>query len=94
MTERTSATRAPRRPGPAPVIWGSLALFAVLFTLLAHQLSTGQAAGSQPVVERKVVKKRVVTTVIPEPGPETSTEVAPEEESLPEEAAPVATGAS
>jgi hypothetical protein len=30
-----------RRPGPRVVIWGSLSLFAVLFTLLTFQLSAG-----------------------------------------------------
>ncbi len=68
MTE----SRRARRPGPAAVIWGSVALFAVLFALFTYQLS----APSQPqrqVLLRKVVKRRVVTTVVPTPGESTVT---------------------
>ena len=88
----TDRRPAPRRPGPGGVLWGSLALFAVLFALLTYQLSLGAPAGgstasSGPVAVRKVIKKRVITTVIPTPGknrvvssPATSStaEVAPE----------------
>jgi hypothetical protein len=57
------------------VIWGSIALFAVLFALLAYRLgaggdpSLGGATASRPVLVRKIVKRRVVTTVVPGSGP-------------------------
>ncbi len=68
-----------RRPGPAAVLWGSVALFAALFALLTYQLSTGKdpslssASAARPVLVRKVVKRRVVTTVVPTPGASTVT---------------------
>ncbi len=86
----TDAKRPPRRPGPGAVLWGSLALFAVLFALLTYQLSaaptSGSTTGSGPVAVRKVIKRKVITTIVPTPGknqvvssPATSTvEAAPE----------------
>jgi hypothetical protein len=61
------------KPGGAAVFWVSLALFGVLFALLTYQLSRAGATGggavaTGPVQVRKVVKRRVVTTVIPSPG--------------------------
>lgn len=86
-----------RRPGPAVVIWSSLALFGVLFALLVFQLSAsaGSAAtASRPTLVRKVIKRKVITTVVPTPGrstvsagPSTSSEAGAE-------AAPLTTGAS
>lgn len=69
----TDPRRTVRRPGPGAVLWGSLALFAVLFALLTYQLSAGgtvggSAASSGPVAVRKVIKRRVITTVVPTPG--------------------------
>jgi hypothetical protein len=64
----TEAARPARRPGPALVAWGSVALFAVLFALLAHQLSASQPPAPRPELVRKVVKRRVVTTIVPSPG--------------------------
>jgi hypothetical protein len=70
-------TKRPRRPSFAPVFWSSISLFAVLFALLAYQLSSGNdpslgaAAGgtaSRPVLVRRIVKRRIVTTVVPNPG--------------------------
>lgn len=75
MTE----ARASRRPGAAPVFWISLLLFCALLGLLTYRFSIGQdpsgvgasATPSPPV--RKVVVRRVVTTVIPGgPGEATS----------------------
>lgn len=83
-----------RRPGPAAVIWGSVALFAVLFALFAYQLSApGQPR--QHVLVRKLIKRRVVTTVVPTPGESTVT-AGPAVSSTQSTAgtAPVATGAS
>lgn len=64
----TEPRRAARRPGFGPVLWGSVALFAVLFSLLTYQLSAASAPAPQPVVQRKVIQRRVVTTVVPAPG--------------------------
>ena len=74
------------------MLWGSLALFAILFALLTYQLSLGAPAGGSatnagPVAVHKVIERRVVTTIVPTPGKNTvvsgpatssSTEVAPE----------------
>jgi hypothetical protein len=49
------------------VVWSSIALFGVLFALLTYQLSAGQTP-RRPVVVRQVVKRRVVTTILPTPG--------------------------
>jgi hypothetical protein len=76
MTEPRPAVSKPggaAKPGGAPVFWASLALFAVLFALLTYQLSragssSGAAVATGPVQQRKVIKKRIVTTVIPSPG--------------------------
>jgi hypothetical protein len=70
--------RRTRRPGPGVVLWGSIALFAVLFALLTYQLSSassslGGATASRPVQVRKVIKRRIVTTVVPTPGANTVT---------------------
>jgi hypothetical protein len=68
-----------RRPGPAAVLWGSIALFGVLFALLTYQLSAGAgsslggsaSAGARPVQVRRVIKRRIVTTIVPTPGANT-----------------------
>lgn len=65
----TEARRPSRRPGYGPVVWGSVALFAVLFSLLTYQLSAASAPAPRTVVQRKVIQRRVVTTVVPAPGP-------------------------
>lgn len=65
MTEQARPTR---RPSPALVLWGSIALFGVLFALLTYQLSASQPPPPRPVVVRKVLKRRVVTTFVPTPG--------------------------
>ncbi len=64
-----------RRPGPGAVIWGSVAAFAVLFGFLTAQLrggndpaigATGATTGKAgKVLVRRVIHRRVVTTVIP-----------------------------
>jgi hypothetical protein len=63
VTERARS----RRPGPSLVAWSSIALFGVLFALLTYQLSAGQPP-PRPVVVRQMVKRRVVTTILPTPG--------------------------
>jgi hypothetical protein len=68
--------RRGRRPGPGAVLWGSIALFAALFALLTYQLSIGAdpslsgstASVAGPVQVRKVIKRRIVTTIVPTPG--------------------------
>jgi hypothetical protein len=90
--------RRPRRPSSAPVFWGALALFTVLFALLTYQLASSTPPAPRPVLMRKVIKKRVVTTVVPTPG---ATSVSggpvvssPAPEVASSGAAPVTTGAS
>ncbi len=91
----TDGKRSVRRPGPALVIWSSIALFGVLFALLTYQLAAGQPAPPRPVVLRKVVKRRVVTTIVPTPGQNSvSSSAAVTAESGSIAAAPVTTGAS
>lgn len=73
MTEPTSTRSRPaRRPSGAIVFWASAALFAVLFALLTFQLSSASTAGTTgaapPVQVRKVIKRRIVTTVVPSAG--------------------------
>lgn len=87
-----------RRPGPAAVIWSSIAVFAVLFALLTYQLSANLTAGTapRPTLVRKVVKRKVVTTVVPTPGRSTVTAgpATTSESGAAAEAVPVTTGAS
>ncbi|MGH2936905.1 MAG: hypothetical protein ACRDPE_02155 [Solirubrobacterales bacterium] len=68
MTE----ARPTGRSGGTAVFWSSAALFAVIFALLTFQLSSAGGSGStgttQPVQVRKVIKRRIVTTVVPSPG--------------------------
>ena len=70
MTERSR----PRRPRAAAVIWASTLLFAALFALLTYNLSLARApsqgAAPAPLV-RKVIKRRVITTIVPTPGENT-----------------------
>jgi len=65
--EVTEPARKSRRPGPALVVWSSIVLFGVLFALLTYQLSASQPP-PRPVVVRKVLKRRIVTTYVPTPG--------------------------
>jgi hypothetical protein len=103
MTE----ARARRRPSSRLVIWGSVALFAALLALLAFQLGSGGTGGAQtasrPVEVRKVIVRRVVTTVAPAAGesaaaPAETVSSAPvstlTSAPAPEPAEPVTTGAS
>lgn len=69
----TEPARKSRRPSPVLVVWSTIALFAVLFALLTYQLSASQPPAPRPVLVRKVVKRRVVTTLVPSPGRNTVT---------------------
>ena len=67
----TEAARPKRRPGAAPVFWTSMTLFCVLLGLLTYRFSIGQdpsgvgAEAAAPPVRKKVIVRRVVTTVVP-----------------------------
>jgi hypothetical protein len=69
MTDRPRT----RRPGPALVVWSSIALFAMTFAFLTYQFSATTTPTARPVLVKKVVKRRVVTTIIPTPGRATVT---------------------
>lgn len=95
VAEVTEPARKSRRPGPALVVWSSIALFGVLFALLTYQLNASQPAPPRPVVVRKVLKRRVVTTYVPTPGRNSvSSSGALATESSSSSYAPVTTGAS
>lgn len=70
MTEAATAKRAPaRRPSSARIYWVSVLLFAALFAFLTYTFIGEQTPPSRPVVQvRKVIKRRVITTVVPTPG--------------------------
>ncbi len=99
MTEpRPTQPRPSRRPGAAPVFWATALTFAALFAFLTYQLSIGKdpslsATASRPVEVRKVIKRRVVTTIVPSPGANTVTS-SPATSSSYSSAAAVTTGAS
>ncbi|HET9154995.1 MAG TPA: hypothetical protein VFN85_12900 [Solirubrobacterales bacterium] len=69
----TEAARS-RRPRASLVFWGSILLFAALFALLVYRFSAEQRA-TQPTAQavqiRRVIKRRVVTTIVPSPGQNT-----------------------
>lgn len=70
MTE----SRPARRPRAGLVFWASILLFAALFALLTYRFSVEQSASSptgQQVRVRKVIKRRVVTTIVPSAGQNT-----------------------
>lgn len=101
MTERpgegASRSRASRRPGAGAVIWGSLALFAVILSLLAYRLGSSTAvttAQTKPAVVRKIVKRRVVTTIVPGPGGSSVSAGPASTYEAATAAAPITTGAS
>lgn len=99
MTERVPASR-PGRPGAAPVFWASVVLFAVLFGLLVYRFSAGQdpslsgSAAARPVQVRKVIKRWVVTTVVPGPGANTVVSGPTSSSTLASAAEPITTSAS
>lgn len=66
MTEATASTKRPRS---ARVYWVSVLLFAALFALLTYSFASEQTTPAAPIVKvRKVIKRRVITTVVPTPG--------------------------
>jgi len=70
MTEAATARRAPAgRPRSARIYWVSVLLFAALFAFLTYTFTAEQAPTPRPVVQvRKVIKRRVITTIVPTPG--------------------------
>lgn len=67
----TSRPRS-KRPSASLVFWVSILLFAALFALLAYRFAAEQQAPSARAVQvRKVIKRRVVTTIVPTPGENT-----------------------
>jgi hypothetical protein len=69
MTEATAKRFPAGRPRSAWVYWVAVLLFAALFALLTNRFASEQATPAAPIVQvRKVIKRRVVTTVVPTPG--------------------------
>jgi hypothetical protein len=88
---------ASRRPRASLVFWGSILLFAALFALLVYRFSLEQQANqptAQTVQVRKVIKRRVVTTIVPSPGQNSVTSGPISSASYSSGSAPVTTGAS
>jgi len=69
MTEPAAKPAVAPRPRSARVYWVSVLLFAALFALLTYRFASEQATRAAPIVQvRKVIKRRVVTTIVPTPG--------------------------
>lgn len=81
------------------MFWASTLLFAALFAFLTYQFSIGKdpslsgATATRPVQVRKVIKRRIVTTIVPTPGANTVTS-GPATSSSYSSGAAVTTGAS
>jgi len=63
-----------KRPPASLVFWASILLFAALFALLAYRFPVEQSASqttARAVQVRQVIKRRVVTTIVPSPGQNT-----------------------
>jgi hypothetical protein len=86
-----------KRPPASLVFWASILLFAALFALLAYRFSVEQAASqatARAVQVRKVIKRRVVTTIVPSPGRNTVSASPVSSSSYSAGAEPVVTSAS
>lgn len=86
-----------RRSPASLVFWGSILLFAALFALLVHRFSAEQKAtrpAGQTVQVRKVIKRRVVTTIVPSPGQNSVSSGPVTSSSFGTGAEPLTTGAS
>lgn len=91
----TEAGRSKRPPASA-VFWASVLLFTAFFALLAYRFAAEQAASqatARAVQVRKVIKRRVVRTIVPSPGQNTVT-AGPISSSYSAGAEPVVTSAS
>lgn len=94
QSAKAGARRPGRRPSFVPVFWSSLALFAVLFAVLTYQMSTASTPQAPPVLVRKVIKRRIVTTIVPGPGATSVSAGSVSSSGAALAAAPVTTGAS
>ncbi len=93
MTERARS----KRPSASPVLWGSILLFAALFALLAFRFSAEQPVGhasARSLQTRKVIKRRVVTTIVPGPGPSSVSSSSSRSSYSPAAAEPLVTSSS
>jgi hypothetical protein len=75
MTDGQTTRAVPRRPGPWPVIAGSLALFLIMLAFLVLQLRAGRdsalRAGATPakrVLIRRQENRVVITRVVADDG--------------------------
>ncbi len=96
MTE-AAAKHAPtgRRPRSTRVYWAAVILFTVLFALLTYRFASEQKTPAAPIVQvRKVIKRRVITTVVPTPGQNTVSAGPVSSSGYSAGAEPVVTGAS
>jgi anti-sigma-K factor RskA len=92
----TEASRS-KRPSASLVFWASVLLFTALFALLSYRFAVEQSASqaTAPVVQvRKVIKRRVVTTIVPSPGRNSVSSGPVSSSSYSAGAEPVVTGAS
>jgi anti-sigma-K factor RskA len=92
----TEANRS-KRPSASLVFWASVLLFTALFALLSYRFAVEQSASqaTAPVVQvRKVIKRRVVTTIVPSPGRNSVSSGPVSSSSYSAGAEPVVTGAS
>lgn len=86
-----------KRPSASLVFWASILLFAALFAFLTYRFAVEQSArrpAAQAVQVRKVIKRRVVTTIVPSPGQNTVSSGPVSSSSYSSGAEPVVTGAS
>jgi hypothetical protein len=86
-----------KRPSASLVFWASILLFAALFAFLTYRFSVEQSASrptAQAVQVRKVIKRRVVTTIVPSPGRNNVSSGPVSSSSYSAGAEPVVTGAS
>jgi hypothetical protein len=67
MTEPRPQAKRQRKPSASLVFWASVLLFAALFALLTYRFEAESQAvepTAQAVQVRKVIKRRVVTTIV------------------------------
>lgn len=69
MTEPAAKAAVARRPRSVRIYWAAVLLFTALFALLTYRFAGEQTTPAAPIVQvRKVIKRRVVTTIVPTPG--------------------------
>lgn len=92
MTEPAAA----RRSRSARVYWASVLLFAALLALLTYRMAeeASPTRTARAVQVRKVIKRRVVTTIVPSPGGTTLSSGPVSSSSFSSGAEPIVTSAS